>query len=202
VKVGDLKTIVKKIKGDQKLALELYDSGNSDAMYLAGLVADGGLMSKAQLNKWVKKGYWYMISEYTVAWVASENEFGWELALEWIESDKENIASSGWATLAAIISTRDDSDIDLKKVKALLKRVGKEIHKQQKRVRYTMNGFVIGVAAYIKSLTDEAKSTAEKYGKVEVEMGGTACKVPYAPEYIEKIQKRGTIGKKRKTAKC
>jgi hypothetical protein len=33
-------------------------------------------------------------------------------------------------------------------------------------------------------------------------MGGTACKVPYAPEYIEKVEKKGTVGKKRKIARC
>jgi hypothetical protein len=33
-------------------------------------------------------------------------------------------------------------------------------------------------------------------------MGGAACKVPLAAQYIQKVQKRGTIGKKRKTAKC
>jgi hypothetical protein len=33
-------------------------------------------------------------------------------------------------------------------------------------------------------------------------MGGTACKVPDAAEYIQKVQKRGAIGKKRKTTKC
>ena len=40
--------------------------------------------------------------------------------------------------------------------------------------------------------------TAEKIGPVSVDMGDTACKVPYAPDYIQKVQKRGTIGKKRK----
>jgi len=35
-----------------------------------------------------------------------------------------------------------------------------------------------------------------------VDVGGTACKVPHAPEYIRKVQARGAIGKKRKTAKC
>ena len=50
VKVGDLKSIVKKIKGNQKLAMELYATGNSDAMYLAGLVADGAAMSKKELT--------------------------------------------------------------------------------------------------------------------------------------------------------
>ena len=46
VKVQDLKKIVKKVKVDQKLALDLYDSGNSDAMYLAGLIADPSQFTK------------------------------------------------------------------------------------------------------------------------------------------------------------
>ena len=54
----------------------------------------------------------------------------------------------------------------------------------------------------MQALTDLALQTAAKIGIVEVDMGGTACKVPYAPEYIQKVQKRGAIGKKRKTAKC
>ena len=65
-----------------------------------------------------------------------------------------------------------------------------------------MNGFVIAVGSYCPDLLSEAKKTAKKIGRVDVEMGGTACKVPFAPEYIEKIEKMGRIGKKRKTAKC
>ena len=65
-----------------------------------------------------------------------------------------------------------------------------------------MNGFVIAVGAYVKSLTDPAIKTAEKIGPVNVDMGNTACKVPFAPDYIKKIQTRGTIGKKRKSARC
>jgi 3-methyladenine DNA glycosylase AlkD len=52
VKVGDLKVLQKKIKKDHALALALYDTGNSDAMYLAGLVADPAKMTKAQLRRW------------------------------------------------------------------------------------------------------------------------------------------------------
>jgi hypothetical protein len=33
-------------------------------------------------------------------------------------------------------------------------------------------------------------------------MGGTSCKVPAAVEYIKKAHQRGTLGKKRKSAKC
>ena len=77
VKVQDLKKIVKKIKKDYMLSLELYATGNSDAMYLAGLIADEDLMTKEDLQKWVEGAYWYMISDYTVPWIAAESKFGY-----------------------------------------------------------------------------------------------------------------------------
>ena len=67
VKVADLKVIQKKVKKNHDLAMQLFDSGVSDAMYLAGLVAEPKKMTKAQLQKWAKQATWYMISEYTVA---------------------------------------------------------------------------------------------------------------------------------------
>jgi hypothetical protein len=33
-------------------------------------------------------------------------------------------------------------------------------------------------------------------------MGNASCQVPFAPDYIRKVHKRGTIGKKRQAAKC
>src|SRR5262245_25129830 len=39
VKVEDLKKIQKRVKMDYQLALDLYDTGIADAMYLAGLIA-------------------------------------------------------------------------------------------------------------------------------------------------------------------
>jgi 3-methyladenine DNA glycosylase AlkD len=202
VKVEHLKIIQKRIKMDYKLALELYDSGISDAMYLAGLIADDARMTKKDLQRWVRGAYWYMLSEYTVPWVAAGSPFGHELALEWIDSKKENIAAAGWATLSSLVATRDDAELDLAELKKLLERVAQTIHQQPNRVRHVMNGFIIAVGAYVKGLTDAALDTARKVGAVSVDMGDTACKVPAAIDYIKKIQDRGAIGKKRKSGKC
>jgi hypothetical protein len=65
-----------------------------------------------------------------------------------------------------------------------------------------MNGFVIALGTYVRELSDLAVQAAAKIGKVSVDMGDTACKVPDALEYIEKAREKGTIGKKRKTVKC
>ncbi|MFN8254908.1 MAG: DNA alkylation repair protein [Bacteroidales bacterium] len=202
VKVEDLKKIQKKIKKDYKLALDLYDTGISDAMYLAGLIADDKKMTRENLNHWAKKAYWYMISEFTVPWVAAESNFGHELALEWIESDEENIASAGWATYSSLLAITPDEKLDKNEIRFLLQRIEKEISKAKNRVKQTMNAFVIAVGGYVPELTYLAIETGKRIGKVTVDMGGTACKTPYSPEYIDKIKKRGSIGKKKKTVKC
>ena len=135
VKVQDLKKIQKKVKKHHELSMELYATGNSDAMYLAGLIADETKISKSDLYKWVKKAYWYMISEYTVAWIAAESSYGLELGLEWIESEKEGIASAGWSTLSNLVSIKPDSDLDIKIFEGLLDRVARDIHNSQNRVK-------------------------------------------------------------------
>jgi 3-methyladenine DNA glycosylase AlkD len=202
VKVEHLKKIQKRIKMDYKLALELYETGISDAMYLAGLIADDAKMTKKDLQRWVEQAYWYMLSEYTVPWVAAGSPVGHELALEWIDSKKENIAAAGWSTLSSLVGTRPDADLDIAELKKLLERVAKTIHQQPNRVRHVMNGFVIAVGSYVPALTAAALETAKKVGTVSVDMGGTACKVPAAADYIQKVKDRGAIGKKRKSAKC
>jgi hypothetical protein len=171
-------------------------------MYLAGLIADESKMTKKILNDWARNAYWYMLSEYTVAWIAAESRYGYELGLKWIKSKDENIASAGWSTLANLVSIKDDSELDTDKLDELLDHVEKEIHDSPNRVRYTMNGFVIAVGTYVKKLTAKALSIGKKVGKVSVDMGGTACKVPFIPEYIDKVKKRGAVGKKRKMARC
>jgi len=202
VKVADLKQIVKKVKKNHELSLELYATGNSDAMYLAGLIADEKKITEKDLRKWAEKAYWYYLSEYTVAWVAAESNFGWKLAMDWIESDKENIASSGWATLANLVGIKPDSELNIHRLAQLLDRVVEDIHQSPNRVRYTMNGFVIATGTHVASLNDKASEVAAKIGKVSVNVGDTACKVPLATDYIDKVVKMERVGMKRKIARC
>jgi len=202
VKVGDLKKIVKKTKKNHELSLELFSTGNSDAMYLAGLIADEEKITKANLQSWIKSANWFMLADYSVASVAAESKHGWELALEWIKSDREMTASGGWSTLSNLVSIKEDSDLDLVVLGQMLDHIESNIHESENRVRYTMNGFVIAVGSYVKELSERAKEVASNIGKVNVYMGKTSCKVPLASEYIDKVIDKGRLGLKRKIARC
>jgi 3-methyladenine DNA glycosylase AlkD len=202
VKVEELKKFQKKIKKDYRLALDLFDTGVYDAQYLAGLIADENQMTKKDLKHWLAKANGHATCGFAVSWVAAESPHGYELALEWMDAKKETAVATGWTTLSSLVGVRDDADLDLATLEKLLQRVEKTIHQQPDRVRYAMNGFVVALGCYVAPLTEKCLKAAEKIGTVEVDMGDTACKVPYAPDYIRKVQARGTIGKKRKTARC
>ncbi len=201
-KIADLKAIAKRIRNNQSLALELYATGNYDAQYLAGLVADGAKMTKRQLDSWAKSATCAMISDYTVAWVASESPHARDQAIKWMKSKQEPVACSGWNTYAGIVSTIADDDLDLREIEQLLDQVVNEIEDAPDKVRYAMNGFVIAVGTYVKPLLKQAKRAAKSIGTVSVDMGQTACKVPNATAYIKKVETAGRVGTKRKSVKC
>src|SRR5918994_162956 len=55
VKIEELKKLQKRIKKDYQLALDLFETGNYDAQYLAGLIADESKMTKKDLKHWLAK---------------------------------------------------------------------------------------------------------------------------------------------------
>ena len=65
-----------------------------------------------------------------------------------------------------------------------------------------MNGYIIAFGGAFAEMTDFCKEVGDRIGKVEVYMGDTACKVPVIRPYLENMENRGRIGKKKKTAKC
>jgi 3-methyladenine DNA glycosylase AlkD len=202
VKIGDMKKIQKRIKMDYQLALDLYDTGNYDAMYLAGLIADDARMTTKDLQRWAENSEGGALAGSTVAWAAAGSPHGWDVAMKWIDSPQSHIAEAGWSTLSGLVALKEDSELDIATLKSLLERARKTIKQAPDRARYAMNGFVIATGSYVKSLTDFAVQTAEKIGPVMADLGDNQCQIPFAPDYIRKVQKARGIGKKRKTVKC
>src|SRR4051794_36848464 len=76
VKIEELKNHQKRIKKDYELAKGLYATGIYDAMYLAGLVADEGRMTKKDLKGWLAGANSDALCGSVVAWVTAESDHG------------------------------------------------------------------------------------------------------------------------------
>lgn len=202
VTTGNLKPIAKKLKRNYELSLKLYETGNYDAMYLAGMIADPEQMTKADFEKWIQEAYCYGIADYVVSVTLAESPIAQKIADKWIESDKELYASAGWSCYCWLLGYQDDNQFEKEKLYNYLMEIEKNIHSSPNRVRYAMNNFIITVGISYKPLHEEAIEVAKKIGKVFVDMGDTSCKTPIATEAIQKAIEKQRIGFKRKNVRC
>ncbi|MBA2942595.1 DNA alkylation repair protein [Paenibacillus sp. CGMCC 1.16610] len=198
VATGEMKPIAKKIKLNQPLAEELYNTGNYDAMYFAGVIADPKAMTEADFDRWIDAAYFYMVSDYVVAVTLAETDIAEQVADKWIHSGEELKMSAGWSCYCWLLGNRRDSEFDESKLAAMLERVKNTIHDAPERTKYAMNNFIYTVGVSYLPLHDKAVETAEAVGPVEVERN----KRLIASDRIQKEVEKGRIGFKRKYVRC
>jgi len=197
-----MRSLAKKIKRNQPLAEQLYATGNYDAMYFAGMIADPKVMTEADFDRWMDAAYFFMLSDYVVSVSLAETDFAQSVADRWITSGEELRMSAGWACYEWLLGSRPDSEFNPDKIKTMLDIVGKHIHEFPNRTRYSMNGFVIAVGVSFLPLHEEALKAAEKIGKVSVTTEKGACNVPIAADAILKAKEKNRLGFKRKGVRC
>ncbi len=182
VKYGDLNKMVRQIKSDHDLALELWESGVFDARVLATMVAVPDHMSLTSLGKWMEDVDCHGLS-VSLSNVAQRSPVAVKMVAKWAKARWELVASTAWMMVAGI--ARESPQLYTKtEYKAFLKTIEAEIHQAQNRVKASMNGALISIGTYIDEKT--AVKVAQRIGLVEVDHGDTSCKTPFAVPYIPK----------------
>ncbi|WP_421926704.1 DNA alkylation repair protein [Lysinibacillus capsici] len=202
VATGAMKPIAKKIKIDQALAEELYATGNYDAMYFAGIIADPKAMTVEDFNRWMEAAYFYMLSDYVVAVTLAEAPIAQEVADAWIASGEELKMSAGWSCYCWLLGNRKDSEFSESKLANMLDVVKNTIHDVPERTKSAMNNFLYTVAISFVPLHEQAVATAQAIGPVEMKRDNKKSTQLNAYETIQKEIERGRIGFKRKYVRC
>lgn len=202
VATGAMKPIAKKIKIDQALAEELYATGNYDAMYFAGVIADPKAMTVEDFNRWIEAAYFYMLSDYVVAVTLAEAPIAQEVADAWIASGEELKMSAGWSCYCWLLGNRKDSEFSESKLAQMLEIVKNIIHDAPERTKSAMNNFLYTVAISYVPLHEQAVATAQVIGPVEMKRDNKKSTQLNAYEMIQKEVARGRIGFKRKYVRC
>ncbi|CAM3483165.1 DNA alkylation repair protein [Marinicrinis lubricantis] len=202
VATGAMKPIAKKIKINQPLAEELYATGNYDAMYFAGIIADPKAMTPADFERWMDGAYFYMLSDYVVAVTLAETDIAQEVADQWIASGEELRMSAGWSCYCWLLGSRPDHEFDEHKIASMLEVVEKTIHDAPERAKASMNNFIYTTAVSYSPLHDKAVETAKAVGPVEVKRDHKKSSILLASENIQKAMDRGQLGFKRKYVRC
>lgn len=202
VATGAMKPIAKPLKKNQPLAEELYATGNYDAMYFAGVIADAKAMTKEDFERWINGAYFYMLSDYVVAVTLAESDLAQEIADEWIASGEELKMSAGWSCYCWLLGNRKDHEFSEQKLLGMLETVKNTIHDAPERTKSAMNNFLYTTGVSFLPLHEKAMEIAEAVGPVEIKKVNKKSSFVHAYESIQKELDRGRIGFKRKYVRC
>jgi 3-methyladenine DNA glycosylase AlkD len=201
VATGAMKPLKKRIGVDQALAEALWNTGNYDAMYFAGMIADVSEMTEADFDRWMDAAYCAMLSDFVVAVTLAESDLAQCVANRWIRGGEEDRAAAGWACYEWLLGWRADGYFELEDVRELLRLVAATFTHASPRVQRAMNGFVVAVGVSYLPLHDEALRTADEIGRVEV-VSDRARPSGSAAERIRDAADKGRIGFKRRAVRC
>jgi 3-methyladenine DNA glycosylase AlkD len=202
VATGHMKPIAKKIKKNQPLAEQLYATGNYDAMYFAGIIADPKVMTEADFERWMDTAYFYMLSDYVVAVTLAETTIAQNVADKWIASGEELRMSAGWSCYCWLLGNRPDGEFNASKIANMLDQVENTIHDSPDRTKSAMNNFIYTVGISYLPHHKKALETAKAVGPVEVKRDKKKSSFLLAAESIQKEVDKGKLGFKRKYVRC
>ena len=202
VTTGSMKPMSKKIKLNQALAEELYATGNYDAMYFAGIIAEPKKMTESDFDRWMETAYFYMLSDFVVSVTLSESDIAQEVADKWIASGEELRMSAGWSCYCWLLGNRPDIEFREHKISTMMETVKNTIHHSPDRTKASMNNFLFTVGVSFAPLHEQALAIAKEVGIVEIQRQNKKNSFLNAYESIQKQVEKGRIGFKRKYVRC
>ena len=199
VSIANLKKVAKKIKNNHDIGMQLLYSGNVDAIYLSQWIVDPKRLTINDYERLLDSTNYYMIIENVIApLVAKNKEVSFDCLFKWINSENHRYTQVAYSLLSIILGSYDNDLIDMNFISERLDHVKNNIQREENRVKYAMNNFVISVGISLPSFTQKAIDISKEMGVVNVHMGKTSCNVPVAHKYIKNAEDKNKLGIKRK----
>ena len=186
VKMGDIRNLAKKIKTNHELALELWDTGNVEARFLAALIIDPKKLSKDEIARIVSSEKFTHIADWFYSYVIKEYADKETLRQKWMHTTDVMQARAGWSLTTGCV-TRTPELVD---IPALLDRIEKEMPTAAPEVQWTMNSTLAQIGINHPEYRERALSIGEKLGIYRDYPTSKGCTSPFAPIWINEMVRR------------
>lgn len=195
VSFANLNKLKKKLKVNHELALQLMETGNTDAMTLAAMIADPKLITSEQAEHWLQQPAmnYYTLIDIWVSNSFSRSPLAAQWAEQWTKSTEEWIGRAGWQLLNQL--AHHHGDLMDEYFLPYLNTIEQQVHSRPNRTREAMNSALISIALRSDELEQRVRDIVTKIGAIKVDHGQTSCKTPEPITYIEKTKQHRLLKK-------
>lgn len=186
VKMGDIRTMAKKIKVDHELGRSLWATGNVDARFVACLIMDPQKLTAEELSDMACSEQFTHVTDWLYTNLIKDRPDKEALRIKWMADQRPMLNRLAWSLTSSRI-VRDASDMDLG---AILTQLENEMPTAPPNVQWTMNYALANIGIHHAAYRERALQIGERLGIYRDYPVSKGCVSPFAPTWINEMVKR------------
>jgi 3-methyladenine DNA glycosylase AlkD len=186
VNLGKLRTMAKRLKIQQDLARELWDTGDTAARLLALLVCRPKAFGQDELDAMLRDSRAPKVQDWLVNYVVKKSPHAEDLRLAWLADPDPMVASGGWAlTSERVIKAPEGLDLA-----GLLDVIEAEMKGAPDRLQWAMNTCLAQIGIEHAGYRARALEIGERLQVLKDYPTPKGCTSPFAPAWISEMVRR------------
>ncbi|WP_199753833.1 DNA alkylation repair protein [Amycolatopsis sp. WAC 01375] len=186
VNLGKLRALAKRLKTQQELAVELWETDDTAAKLLALLICRPKVFERADLDRMVREARTPKVHDWLVNYVVKKNPHAEELRLAWSADPDPVVASAGWALTTERVAKKPEG-LDLIR---LLDVIEAELKTVPDRLQWAMNHCLAQIGIDHAEHRARAIAIGERLEVLKDYPTPPNCTSPFAPVWIAEIVRR------------
>lgn len=186
VNLGKVRTLAKRLKTQQELARQLWETDDSAARLLALLICRPRAFERDELDVMLREARTPKVHDWLVNYVVKKNPHAEELRLAWSADPDPVVASAGWALTTERVAKKPEG-LDLA---GLLDVIEAQMKDAPDRLQWAMNHCLAQIGIEHAEHRARAIDIGERLEVLKDYPTPPNCTSPYAPIWIAEMVRR------------
>ncbi|MCU1686366.1 MAG: hypothetical protein JWQ81_7105 [Amycolatopsis sp.] len=186
VNLGKLRALAKRLKTQQELARQLWETGDTAASLLAILICRPKAFERDELDVLVRDARSPKVHDWLVNYVVKQNPHAEELRVAWFTDQDPVVASAGWALTTERVA-KEPEGLDLE---GLLVVIEADMKDAPDRLQWAMNHCLAQIGIEHAEHRARALGIGERLEVLKDYPTPPNCTSPYAPIWITEMVPR------------
>jgi 3-methyladenine DNA glycosylase AlkD len=188
VNLGKLRAVAKRLKTQQDLACQLWETTDTAARLLAILICRPKSFDRAELDAMLREARTPKVHDWLVSYVVKKSPHSEALRLSWLADPDPVVASAGWALTTDRVAKKPEG-LDLT---GLLDVLEAEMKPAPARLQWAMNHCLAQIGIEHVEHRARALDIGERLEVLKDYPTPPNCTSPFAPIWITEMVRRQT----------
>jgi 3-methyladenine DNA glycosylase AlkD len=186
VNLGELRAVAKRLKTQQELARELWETGDTAARLLAMLICRPKAFERDELDVMLREARMPKVHDWLVNYVVKKSPHAEALRVAWFADPDPVVASAGWALTSERVAKKPEG-LD---VSGLLDLIEAEMKDASIRLQWAMNNCLAQIGIEHPEHRARALDIGERLEVLKDYPTPPNCTSPFAPIWITEMVRR------------